>query len=300
MTIKLRWTCKMVSGPHKGAYGVMKMDSTEPSVFVDNFGNLAEKISKFGNRPKLHPDHLFRGQSDSQWSLEPSFARVAKQRGLCRNKALQLEWESVLKFSMSAKNLLPLTNTFQLSLQPGRIDLPGWGPLMQHYGAPTRQLDWSMSTWVALYFSCYENEESDGALWIADFKKVVDMGNKKLAALKAAQNATDAFLGLLREPSAPEIVMFSMAVTSNERIDAQQGRFSLCTNPLANHADEMYAANGLEKIVIDRSLKSVIMEELHKMNINASSLFPGIDGLGKSIREFCKLWDNTSQIEVSR
>jgi len=92
--------------------------------------------------------------------------------------------------------------------------------------------------------------------------------------------------------------MFSMAITSNERIDAQQGRFSLCTNPLANHADEMYASDGLRKIVIAKALKPKIMEELYKMNITASSLFPGIDGLGKSIREFCRLWDESSHIEI--
>ncbi len=138
---------------------------------IDNINDLRLDISKFGNRPKLHPDYLFRGQGDSAWSLQPSFTRVARQRGLDRNKALQLEWESVVRFSVTAKNLLPLSNTFQLSLKPGQIDPVGWGPLMQHYGAPTRQLDWSMSPWVALYFSCFEKEESDGALWIADFKK---------------------------------------------------------------------------------------------------------------------------------
>ncbi len=264
---------------------------------IDDISDLTREISKFGNRPKLHPDYLFRGQGDSEWSLEPSFTRVARQRGLDRNKALQLEWESVVRFSVTVKNLLPLTNTFQLSLKPGQIDLVGWGPLMQHYGAPTRQLDWSMSPWVALYFTCFEKEESDGALWIADFKKVMERAESKVWAVKTL-SVQDAFLQLLRDASAPDVVAFSMALTSNERIDAQQGRFSLCTNPLANHADEMYASNGLMKIVIAKALKPKIMEDLYKMNITASSLFPGIDGLGKSIREFCRLWDESSRIEI--
>jgi hypothetical protein len=272
------------------------MDLDEVSLFIDDFAKLAEKISKFGNRPKLHPDYLFRGQSDAQWSLEPSFAQVANQLHLDRNESLQLEWESVVKFSMSAKNLLPLTNTLQLSLSPGHIDLAGWGPLMQHYGAPTRQLDWSISPWVALYFSCCEKDELDGALWIADFKKVDEVAKKKLADLEPKANPEKVFFKLLRESSAPEIVVFSMPTTSNERIDAQQGRFSLCTNPLADHAHEICAASGLEKVVIRKSMKSQIMEELYKMNVSAAALFPGIDGLGRTIRDFCKLWDKRSRI----
>lgn len=298
------------------------MDLTEVSAFIDDFDSLKEKISRFGNKPKLHPDYLFRGQSDAEWSLEPTFTRVAKQRGLDRKEALQLEWESVVKFSMSAKHLLPLSNTLGLCLEQGRIDLAGWGPLMQHYGAPTRQLDWSMSPWVALYFSCYENDESDGALWIADFNKVEKMANTKLAGLKPTaevflnfvcqpsageilefpnpDTCDKVFFSLLREPSAQEILRFSMPMTSNERIDAQQGRFSLCTNPLADHAHEIHAANGLEKIIIDKSMKPQIMEELYRMNIIGGALFPGIDGLGRSIREFCKLWDKSSRIVIGR
>ncbi len=38
------------------------------------------------------------------------------------------------------------------------------------------------------------------------------------------------------------------------------------------------------------------MKDLHQMNITAKTLFPGIDGLGKSINEYCHLWDETSII----
>ncbi|RHW74670.1 FRG domain-containing protein [Colwellia sp. RSH04] len=41
-----------------------------------------------------------------------------------------------------------------------------WLTLMQHYGLPTRLLDWSTNLLVSLYFCCSEDLENDGALFV--------------------------------------------------------------------------------------------------------------------------------------
>ena len=87
------------------------------------------------------------------------------------------------------------------------------------------------------------------------------------------------------------------ARNSNERIEAQQARFSISTNPLSNHESQLYECDSLVKINIPRKLKPDILRELNQMNITAKTLFPGIDGLGKSIYEYCNLWDETSIIK---
>lgn len=63
-------------------------------------------------------------------------------------------------FKLRARRVLPAT--------PDDGDLLGWLSLMQHYGAPTRLIDWTASPFVACYFA-YERpdpDRNDGALWL--------------------------------------------------------------------------------------------------------------------------------------
>jgi hypothetical protein len=43
------------------------------------------------------------------------------------------------------------------------------------------------------------------------------------------------------------------------------------------------------KIVIPEKLKPEFLRRLQIMNITANSLFPGVDGLGRSVREFIQV-----------
>ena len=99
---------------------------------ANNYKQLVDKLAGFGNTHTLHPKWLFRGQTDSRWTLEPSFTRIARKRKLDRTQALQLEREAVNKFSISGSKLLPLEYTIDLTLsrfksQDGAgLDFMGW------------------------------------------------------------------------------------------------------------------------------------------------------------------------------
>ena len=262
-----------------------------------DISELKEKFAEYSNPVKTHPNFLFRGQSDKKWDLTPSLTRIARRNKLDRDKCIQLERESISKFSISANYILPIEQTLSLAhvrlrSQDGLgIDFLGWQTLMQHFSAPTRLLDWTSSIWVALYFACAENAECDGVIYIADFNKVTNHSDKKLNG----GNLTK----LMGDPKSSNIVVFLMAYNSNERIEAQQGRFSVCTNPLINHDKLINESdpNSLIKFEIPKEIKTTILMELNQMNINAKTLFPGIDGLGKSIYEYCHLWDRGSIIK---
>jgi hypothetical protein len=55
---------------------------------------------------------------------------------------------------------------------PKSEDAIEWLSIMQHYGAPTRLIDWTYSVYVALYFSLrgYNENDSDHVLWAINLR----------------------------------------------------------------------------------------------------------------------------------
>ena len=115
------------------------------------------------------PDDAFvcyRGQSDAGWDLIPSFYRGLDQFEPQPNDVDDGEWLGQLE-----------RDIYREFDRKGRRHAPeGWdfhNPwhrmiLAQHYGLPTRLLDWSKSPFVAVYFAVTANPERDGALWCLD------------------------------------------------------------------------------------------------------------------------------------
>ena len=95
----------------------------------------------------------FRGQANAAWTLQPSIYRFANFK---RNQTVWYE-KHVLEDKPPPSP--PLTHTdFHLE----------WLMVCQHYGVPTRLLDWSHDILTALYFACDSEPGSDGALFICD------------------------------------------------------------------------------------------------------------------------------------
>lgn len=183
---------------------------------------------------------------------------------------------------------------------------------MQHYGAPTRYLDWSMSPWVALYFASQGEVNTDAALWICNHDRITAYGqdeiiayaNTKVSAgellefskLGRDKKVQNGFHWALTDANSPELVQCVTSLNPEQRLDIQQGRFSVATNPLSDHKDIMEASGSLEKVVIPAHLKEEIRFDLLAKNISSKTLFPGVDGLGKYMNEFAYFWDESSVV----
>src|SRR5262249_6412343 len=142
---------------------------------------------------------IFRGQGDAAYPLSTSLERriLSKVRGThAPEQLLALERILTKRFMRSAglyygSGLTPTTTL-------------GWWAEMQHYGMPTRLLDFTWSPYVASYFAMEAgNRERDRAVWAlsletradstlvgqvrGNFARVVDFVGEALgAAAKAA------------------------------------------------------------------------------------------------------------------
>lgn len=76
-----------------------------------------------------------------------------------------------------------------------------------------------------------------------------------------------------------------------ERMIAQQGRFSIARSPLTSHGDliakhmQHHRREFWCKWIVPKETKSEFLRQLRFMNITAAALFPGLDGLGRSVGE---------------
>src|ERR1035438_2898982 len=94
----------------------------------------------------------YRGHADHTWHLEPSLARLKK---------LESEAQLIKQFKQNAFQFLDKAPETEWE----------WIFLMQHYGVPTRLLDWTESALVALYFALYSRraeQSSVPAVWALD------------------------------------------------------------------------------------------------------------------------------------
>lgn len=128
---------------------------------LDTFPAHARVVSEDGEPNEQ--GWIFRGVADAQYPLAPSIEREAAER--------QREW---------AHLELRIYNEFRAGARvhmdprdlPTGDDKLSWLASMQHYGAPTRLLDFTYSPYVALYFAVRNSSRaasaSDAAVWAID------------------------------------------------------------------------------------------------------------------------------------
>ncbi len=169
---------------------------------------------------------------------------------------------------------------------------------MQHYGVPTRFLDWTKSPYAALFFALAdEPQETSSAVWAVDLNWLEGKGGELLGrdaiSLPHDDPAAKAiFLNNLMSKKILVIVRIDPRRIS-ARMVAQQG-FFLCK--LLHHwyfdrvlvhmmtTHDLPPQPVLRKLTVGKRFRISFLKHLREMNIHSAALYPGLDGFGRSLR----------------
>jgi hypothetical protein len=253
----------------------MRRISTKKVKTLAEFISRVEEVSHAWAGLKITTQPWFRGQTNAGWRLIP---------GLYRSRVGGYwERELVRDFRLHSHLLLQRTPNNYLE----------WLFLMQHYGMPTRLLDWTESYLSALFFAVMDRgSTADGAVWTLDpwslnehsivMWSVPTADNALLAPYALAAGADG--LGRHIEAKYPVAVR---PPRSNPRINAQRGSFTVhgsiaqALDTVARGVNRRRAGNRilLHKIVVAGAHKKQIRKDLYLAGVTEAVLFPDLSGL---------------------
>jgi len=237
----------------------------------------------------------FRGQG-KDWPLKATIERLVSKPGVAEDYAMREFRRRVHHYT---------------AIAPHRDDDLEWLALMQHHGAPTRLLDWTRSAQIAAFFAAESSNSSAPfvrnlpeppppfVIWAVD----TDALNAEAKEMLSLTSGTDisspeVFRKIFWSQPADDLFLV-MAVEPyrvNERLTIQHGLFLLGNHPLfpfhnclANlllHAKNQGrpSAGWLHKVEVASGVRADVLRTLDKVNINSTTLFPGLDGFCRSLQ----------------
>lgn len=215
----------------------------------------------------------WRGQSDCGWPLVPSvFRNMNNGEGYEQNLVGRFVQKAPTRFANC----------------PPRTELDSWLFLMQHYGLPTRIMDWTESVLVAAYFAVRQERHYDkpGVIWAL---APTAMNQEQIGRTKILGTGSDPAPKLFRQAftrAATDTNKPIIAIGANQvdiRMLVQLSEFTLHgeatpLDQLPNH-DKF-----LSKYLVPPAAKLAIKQSLTLLGISESNLFPDLEHLASEIK----------------
>lgn len=227
----------------------------------EDIKDLKNKIKEI-RRNNPNKTILFRGHEDKDWELKP---------GIHRKKNYNL---SIFKENFSRNSAKYLGKHIKNEKNNTEIQAE-----MQHYGIPTKLLDWTESPLIALYFALCEGEDftktpiTDVCVWVAVCEKL----DTRIPEVEKEKNK----------------IKFIAPTLKNDRIAAQKGFFSYtqsnkCLTEIAKDNKEIKLYRFLLKNDFLGNKNIEHKEDVENEGITPLSIYPDHVGLKQEIISYSK------------
>lgn len=265
---------------------IRRSAADEKRVSISTVGDFLREAESL--REEWFPDHdvrpWFRGQTRAEWGLRPSLYRNCGTY----DDILDGRTEDEIR-----EEFIVRAPVFS-DLKPAGDDDWEWYFLMQHYGAPTRLLDWTQGALLALYFAVKDNPgHFDSAVWALDpfalneraigLDEVIPPSAQGVAAKD--RRIVSAWLptrftrrNIPQKPIAVFPTHIARRISTQRSCFTVHGRDYSGLEKLAN----IHPAS-LRKLIVPSFRVRAIKRQLIDSGIDEATIFPDLDGLGRAI-----------------
>lgn len=262
--------------------------------------------SYYPNRPIIHKptslSFLYRGHANVDYQLIPGLFR--KQKDICDENGGCVTNYTYLCYGKENDIIHSFMQEAMNYIQIPENDISRWTEYAQHYGVPTRFLDWSKNPFVALYFACRDQKETDGKVWLLHAKNYDYQFPPENDDLKD-KTRQEIASGLIKGTIKCEMPLLYTPFYVDNRMSAQSSYFMvwgtkeesfeqqfsddkyLMRLPRTDNGIRTYGEHEREAILFSFTIpagsKQHLLRELDTVGINEKTLFPGLDGIGRYV-----------------
>ena len=210
---------------------------------------------------------VYRGQPNSRWEMESSLERY--------NFDPEVELQLLNDFKRGFELFVEKEIKYNLD----------YFAYMQHYGVPTRLLDFTYSPYIAAYFA-FENPENETvAIYSMNYEDInsafSDSFNSSIINSLSKSSYFKTIDNLIGGDQ--DALYFVNQFHSFDRQFIQQSIF-LVNCSFRFSTSDLLQGQSVNKFILSKSERAKVLTDLDKMNINGHSLFPGLDGFSRRIK----------------
>lgn len=232
---------------------------------------------------RIRSNYLFRGMSSSGYRLVTSLFRNCGSRQSFLEPAIL---KSFAKYAVA---------------EDPQIQSSVWRQMIsgQHHGLPTRLLDWSHSSLIAMHFATAEDDvedtdKRDGVVWRIDaeeisallpidYRRVLEREYSNTFTVEELSEVANSTSRYDRDMGERSFVIIEPPST-DQRIINQYSYFSVV--PAGIEDLEVFLDRHTEntvRYIIDKSLRWDLRDILDQFNVSERLVYPGLDGLSRWI-----------------